>query len=80
MSTDSSQKSTATSEHKYPSSLLQKLALIPCDHFWLEVKTSGQVVTAICKFRGCQQRMRFSMEEWGELAQVGRALNKPVRV
>lgn len=57
-----------------------KLTLVPCDHFWLEMRTSGGVVTAVCNRRGCRIRGTFSMEEWGALAQEGRCLNKPVRV
>jgi len=56
------------------------LSLVPCNHFWLEVKTSGQTVTALCKHRGCQKKGTFTMNEWGALAQEGRCLNKPVRV
>lgn len=66
-------------QQKYPSELRVSPQLVPCDHFWLEVKTKG-VVTAVCKFRGCQKKYVFTMEEWGALAQAGRALNKPVRV
>jgi hypothetical protein len=58
-----------------------KLTLVPCDHFWLEVRTvPNQVVIAICNRRGCRKRGTFTMEDWGALAQEGRALNKPVRV
>lgn len=57
-----------------------KLTLVPCNHFWLEVRTIGQQVTALCKFRPCQKKHVFTMEEWGKLAQEGRCLNKPVRV
>jgi hypothetical protein len=56
------------------------LTLVPCDHYWLEVKTAGGKVIAICKHRYCKQRGEFTMEQWGALAEEGRALNKPVRV
>jgi hypothetical protein len=69
-----------THVQRYPSLMLQPLKMVPCDHFWLEVRTQGHQVTAICKFRHCRITQRFTMEEWGKLAEEGRCLNKPVRV
>lgn len=56
------------------------LKLVPCQHFWLEVKSGGGKIIAICKWPKCRQRGEFTMEEWNALALDGRALNKPVRV
>lgn len=56
------------------------LTLVPCHHFWLEVKATPTGVIALCKYRGCQKRREFSMDEWNALAVEGRALNKPTRV
>jgi len=56
------------------------LSLVPCDHYWLEVKTANEIVTAICKYYHCRRRGQFTMEEWHQLAEQKRALNKPVRV
>lgn len=56
------------------------LTLVPCNHFWLEVKATAAEIIAICKFMGCRKRGTFSHEAWGNLAKAGHALNKPVRV
>lgn len=56
------------------------LKLVPCEHYWLEVLTRGQMVTALCKHFHCRKKQVFTMEEWGYLAEEGKALNKPVRV
>ena len=56
------------------------LTLVPCSHFWCEMKTQNQVVTAICNKRGCKARGAFSMSEWEVLALNNQAINKPVRV
>ena len=56
------------------------LTLVPCNHFWLEVKAGGGRIIAVCKYYGCRKRGEFTMEEWGKLAEDGKALNKPVRV
>jgi hypothetical protein len=56
------------------------LTLVPCQHYWLEVRTHNGTVTALCKFYKCRQRGTFTMEEWAALAEAGQALNKPVRV
>jgi hypothetical protein len=56
------------------------LGLVPCNHFWLEVKAGNGRIIAICKYYGCRKRGEFDMAEWDRLAVDGRALNKPVRV
>ena len=49
-----------------------------CHHFWLEMRTNGPTLIAICQ--PCKQRGEFSMAEWECLAEQGQAKNKPVRV
>jgi hypothetical protein len=56
------------------------LSLVPCTHYWLEVKAGGGRIIAICKFMGCRKRGEFTLTEWDELAQQGNAINKPQRV
>lgn len=56
------------------------LTLIPCNHFWLEVRTMNGEVTAVCKHKGCKKKEVFSLQQWSELAHAGRCLNKPIRV
>lgn len=56
----------------------QHLSLVPCSHFYLEMRTANRRVISLCKF--CRKRFEWTMEEWGHLVEAGRALNKPVRV
>jgi len=54
------------------------LTLVPCEHYWLECRTRPGQIVAVCKF--CKKRGEFNEAEWLGLANMGQAINKPVRV
>jgi hypothetical protein len=56
------------------------LTLVPCNHYWLEVRGTAFEITAVCKHFHCRKTGRFTVEQWDALAEEGQALNKPVRV
>ncbi len=49
-------------------------------HHWIEMACRAGKVIALCNVPTCRQRAEFTMEEWGRLALLGQAKNKPVRV
>ncbi len=56
------------------------LTLVPCNHFWIEVKSIPKGILALCKFPHCRTRGEFTPEEWEALRDAGEAANKPPRV
>lgn len=56
------------------------LALVECNHFWLEAAVRDGRIVAVCNRNGCAKRAEFSLEQWMYLLERGWATNKPVRI
>ena len=54
------------------------LTLVPCDHFWLEMKRENEKVIALCKWPKCRERGEFTFKEWAIIVFESRGQNKVV--